>query len=683
MGRRDMIGGTGESNADRRISWDQIDLSPVLKLKFGVTRRTFALERRDTGTRARMHFENQHARLLGTWRDIPGFGSRLSLELTNVSEESIRVTRLMFPAGAGIHSYVASLDASRLSFLRNGYQSWSTVRSYLPRDKPLRPWLQLVSLASSNLANLPSNVPGVFSSDMYALVTDRSTGESFLVGQDAPFDQFFYIKLNLYRHGSKQSYFELTYDFGRKLIPPGRTVTLSAIIIARGTTHGLQHRYFRELRRTAAPRVPAESVHGWSSWYYYYTRITPEIITRNIEAARRARDEHGARIDFIQIDDGYEEAVGDWLRLRRDFDGEMRRLADTIREAGFRPGLWIAPFVASRRSELLRIHPEYALRDEYGSPIVAGFNFFWRGRLYYGLDVTNPRFEEYMRRVIRTLVGEWGYPYLKCDFLFGACLRGGTHHDLELSRAEVLRRGMALIREEAEAATRDDVFLVGCGMPLVAGIGTVDAMRVGPDTGGYWIEKKGALLRTGAMVGVRNAVRNSVLRAPMHRALWLNDPDCLMLRTAGTKLTPAQRRSQINALALTGGLLLYSDDFTRLKAETLSEITTIQRIAGACFNGRLLPWDMMERELPAVLVNTAGYLGVFNMGPKHGRTVNVPLSAIREEAETVNMIWDAAAPGDWGMLEEVWSGERVRPEDGSTTVGPLSPFESRLYRLVG
>ena len=682
-----MSGGEGERRGDRRISWDQVELAPVLKLKFGITRRTFALERRDTGTRAQLHFENEHARLIGTWKDIPGFGSRLSFELTNVSEESIRVTRLMFPAGAGIHSYVASLDASRLSFLRNGYQSWSTVRSYLPRDKPLRPWLQLVSLASSNLANLPSNVPGVFSSEMYALITDRSTGESFLVGQDAPFDQFFYIKLNLYRHRSKQSYFELTYDFGRKLIPPGRTVSLSAIIIARGTTHSLQHRYFRELRSTAAPRVPAKNVHGWSSWYYYYTRITPDIITRNIEAARRARDEHGARIDFIQIDDGYEEAVGDWLRLRKDFDGEMRRLADPIRDAGFRPGLWIAPFVASRRSELLRTHPEYALRDEHGRRILAGFNFFWRGRLYYGLDVTNPRFEEYIRRVIRTLVGEWGFPYLKCDFLFGACLRGGTHHDLELSRAEVLRHGVEVIREEAEVATKDEVFLVGCGMPLVTGIGTVDAMRVGPDTGGYWIEKKGALLRTGAMVGVRNAIRNSVLRGPMHRALWLNDPDCLMLRTNGTKLSPAQRRSQINALALTGGLLLYSDDFARLDAETLAEITTIQHIAGECFSGRLLPWDMMEQELPSILLNTAGYLGVFNMGPQRGKSVRVPLAAIWAEAQTVNLIWDADSPGDWAMLEEVWSGERVRGEGGgntaTATVGPLSPYESRLYRLDG
>jgi hypothetical protein len=29
----------------------------------------------------------------------------------------------------------------------------------------------------------------------------------------------------------------------------------------------------------------------------------------------------------------------------------------------------------------------------------------------------------------------------------------------------------------------------------------------------------------------------------MHRRLWLNDPDCIMLRTAGTGLTPQEART--------------------------------------------------------------------------------------------------------------------------------------------
>ncbi|MFW5806431.1 MAG: hypothetical protein ACOCWU_02060 [Spirochaetota bacterium] len=194
-----MSGQRAPEDSGRRISWDRINLAPVVKLKFGVKRRSFPLDRVETGTRAKVAFRNRYVELTGSWHGITGFGSRLALRLTNRSSESIRLTRLMFPAEAGVDAYVSGFNGADLAFLRNGHQSWSTARSYLPKDKPLRPWLQLVSLASSNLANLPSNVPGIFSSEMYAVITDRSTGESFLVGQDAPFDQFFYIRLNLYR----------------------------------------------------------------------------------------------------------------------------------------------------------------------------------------------------------------------------------------------------------------------------------------------------------------------------------------------------------------------------------------------------------------------------------------------------------------------------------------------------
>ena len=669
-----------EHGDETRISWDQIDLAPLLQLKFGITRETLPLEKRETGTRVRLRFENRYARLDGRWRDIAGFGSRLELRLTNTSDESIRVTRLIFPADGGINAYASNIRAQDVCFFRNGYQSWSTARSYLRKDKPLRPWLQLVSLANSNLANLPSNIPGVLSSEMYTVITNRGTDEAFLVGQGPPFDQFFYIRLNLYDSAERASYFELTYDFGRQMVRPGDSIDLGSIHIAKGTTHQLVHRYFREIRDRAEPRIPTENVHGWCSWYYYYTKITPQIIRDNIEALRRARDEHGARIDFVQIDDGYQQAVGDWLRLTSDFDGQMRRLSDEIREAGFRPGLWIAPFVATKKSELLRVHPEYALRDENGRRIVAGFNFFWPGRYYYGLDITNPRFEEHLRRVIRTVVGEWGFPYLKCDFLFGGCLRGGTHHDLEVSRAQVLRRGMDLIRDVAEEATDDDVFIVGCGMPLTTGIGTVDAMRVGPDTGGYWIERKGKLLRTGAMVGVRNSIRNSVVRGHMHRALWLNDPDCLMLRTKGTRLSPAQRRTQINAIALTGGLLLYSDDFSELDRETLAEISQIQAIAGECFAGRLIPLDMMAHELPRIVFNTAGYLGVFNMN--RGRsTVHIDADHLMRQAADVAAIWGLPF-ADHRRFVEVWNGHEIELKGEVVEVGPLGAYESLLFRQV-
>jgi ankyrin repeat protein len=46
----------------------------------------------------------------------------------------------------------------------------------------------------------------------------------------------------------------------------------------------------------------------------------------------------------------------------------------------------------------------------------------------------------------------------------------------------------------------------------------------------------------------------------MHRRLWLNDPDCLMLRASETHLSREERFALASAIAVSGGMLLFSDD---------------------------------------------------------------------------------------------------------------------------
>jgi hypothetical protein len=126
---------------------------------------------------------------------------------------------------------------------------------------------------------------------------------------------------------------------------------------------------------------------------------------------------------------------------------------------------------------------------------------------------------------------------------------------------------------------------------------------------------------------------------------------------------------------------MYSDDLGDLDAAVLTEITTIEEIAGSCFSGRLVPWDMMDTELPSILFNTAGYLGVFNMSRRRGRRIYVPMPEVLEEARVVCEIWATPCP-QAGYLQDVWSGETVRLHDGQgIELGPLPPYGSRLYRL--
>jgi alpha-galactosidase len=77
-------------------------------------------------------------------------------------------------------------------------------------------------------------------------------------------------------------------------------------------------------------------------------------------------------------------------------------------------------------------------------------------------------------------------------------------------------------------------------------------MRIGPDVAPYW--------GSDVEPGTRLAINAIIARSFMHRRLWLNDPDCLMLRASETHLSREERFALASAIAVSGGMLLFSDD---------------------------------------------------------------------------------------------------------------------------
>ncbi|MBN2443542.1 MAG: alpha-galactosidase [Spirochaetales bacterium] len=647
---------------NKGILWNEVDINPAIQVKYGIKREIYPLIRQKSEDRYCIHYRNEFVDLKGIWQNSSGFGSLLQFKLKNISGSSLRITRLVFPAENGLDKFLKGFKTGDISFYRNGYQSWSLSRSYRLWDKPLRPWLQVVSLVSSNMANLPSNNPGNLSSEMYTVISDLSGKGSFFAGQGPPFNQFFYIRFIVHPLGNKRNYFELVYDFGRKMIRPGEVVELDSIIIARGKTEDLLENYFRYIKSTLTLSLPEKNVTGWSSWYYYYNNISFEKIIKNLKILHHKK----VPVDVIQVDDGYQRMVGDWFDLKGSFRNRMRELTDAIKRKGYRPGIWIAPFTADRKSRLVKDHPEYILRNEYGMPLVGGFNVNWPGRVYYGLDITNPRFEEYISKVITTIVREWGFTYLKLDFMYCACLRQGTHNNLLLSRAEIMKYGLKVIK----MAAGEDVFINGCGMPLTPGIGLVHSMRIGPDTSSQWYKIIGIILRTGSMAGVHNSIRNNFVRSMMNRHLWINDPDCIMMRYTKTKLNGHERLSQINAAIITGGTFFISDNLEELPDISFDEIKTAVKLSHECFQGKSIVPDLMENAVPEVIFNTAGYLGIFNM-KNHSLTkvIDLNMYSFIEKKYT--------------FLHDVWTEERIKiPSDNVISFSHMPPHSSLLFKFI-
>ncbi len=188
--------------------------------------------------------------------------------------------------------------------------------------------------------------------------------------------------------------------------------------------------WFRPLDRKEFPHPPA----GWCSWHEYNWYINEEEIIRMADWLAEKMRPYGCEI--MQIDDGW-QGVGKYYGSNRQwsvtckdkFPRGMKFIAEYIRGKGMRPGIWCIPHVDSDE-DLFKKRPELFIRREDGTSIgeykrpednwaeccrkyECDRLVDWCGR--YFLDITNPRAVDKIERLVRTLVEDWGYEYLKID----------------------------------------------------------------------------------------------------------------------------------------------------------------------------------------------------------------------------------------------------------------------------
>ena len=279
----------------------------------------------------------------------------------------------------------------------------------------------------------------------------------------------------------------------------------------------------------------------WCSWYAYYRDIDPAGLRATLDEVRRFP------FDVFQIDDGWQREVGEWVENDR-FEGTMASLAAEITGVGLTPGLWMAPFIAHERSAVSLDHPDWLVRDDHGRPVPAGENF---GGVYYGLDLTHPDAVEWVAESVQRAI-DWGYRYLKLDFLFGSAIQGVRTE--AISPESAYRRGAELIR----SVVGEDVYLLACGAPIVPSIGVFDAIRVGTDVAPIWVDGSNErYVRDFSIPSTRHGIASTLGRMWLREVIAV-DPDVAYFRSRYNLLTDEQR-SWLEQLAVATGFVATSD----------------------------------------------------------------------------------------------------------------------------
>lgn len=397
---------------------------------------------------------------------------------------------------------------------------------------------------------------------------------------------------------------------GRPVRPEGDTATLRLAFLPDGDGLAALGALMTPQSSVDRERIDALATPtGWSSRSELGTDVTETDVLANLDFCAAHFDRRFLR--YIQLDDGYQRAAGDW-DTNAKFPHGHRWLTDRIHAAGFQAGLWVAPLAVAERSPVATANPTWLVKD---------------GERILGLDGAHPDVQQWLYDLARRIVRDWGYDYLKADLL-GGWTAAAPHYG-GLTQAEAYRRGLSAIRD----GLGTEAFLAGSGAPLQHAVGIANGMRIGEDVAPSWS-------------GIQPPARAAALRSFYHRSVWVNDPDALIARAP---LTIDEARAWASIVAVSAGMTMLSDNLPKLPYERLPVLQKTLPVAPVA--GRPVGTQVEEHEVAPAVV--AGDATIRIRGPWRFRTGDDPRYAARDfddeawETIAVPLTWEQSGHADY------------------------------------
>lgn len=279
-------------------------------------------------------------------------------------------------------------------------------------------------------------------------------------------------------------------------------------------------------------------LYHYCSWYErtrLYTLADLQRLARGFRA-------QGIPIQSMQIDDGWEPNLGDWMEATERWPGGLEKAFQSIREMGFRPGIWVGPFMVGEESRLYREHPDWVLRGRDGQPLKEWQRDVLDGttpamnHACYRLDTSHPEAMAYFRNVFRQLRA-WGAEFFKTDFM-----EWGWRDSTEVLR-HTPGKTSAMYFDDSLRAVREaigeEACWLGCITYFPPSIGYVDSIRVSSDAHPPW-PKVDDLDPDKLHGGVPNAINETFTCLYFNHLFWQNDPDVTYVRDRHNSLTPME-----------------------------------------------------------------------------------------------------------------------------------------------
>jgi|GEM_PF-2654985 len=260
---------------------------------------------------------------------------------------------------------------------------------------------------------------------------------------------------------------------------------------------------------------------------------------------------------LLQIDDGWQygwRCSGSWWANDKFGGGAsdndaMKATADTIKSRGLHAGIWIGPFNDEdnpdwRPSYWGIQHPEF-------DPDGGGENYhLWL-----------PEFLAWVGNLTSKITREWGFDYIKTDFLYGGNDNGNSM---------VFRNAVQTMKN----SMREGTYLLNCNSYPWKVIGAGDGMRLGEDVGVSF-----DLSRPDG--SITSALRGAANQWYANGKFWIGDADQVHVRKP---LSFGEAKVWASLVGLSGGVVLTGDRFWEHEGEHAvppERLELLRRIAPA------------------------------------------------------------------------------------------------------
>lgn len=327
---------------------------------------------------------------------------------------------------------------------------------------------------------------------------------------------------------------------------------------------------------------------GWCSWFQSYEGVTEEDVLHAAQFAARHLKPYG--MEYVQVDDGFYRAFGDWEGNEK-FPHGMKWLAGQIRDLGLKPGIWLAPYVISEGTDIHLNHPKWLIRKANGDlrPVRPGSrnedDVDTGGRKRYALDISHPDAAEWLGRLLDTAANDWGYDFIKIDFVDWSLLAAERYYDPTATRASLYRKGAEIMRR----AMGPNRHLLDCG-PGQLSAGYLDSMRIELDQPPVNWEQY--------FLNPESSAPAAAKRYYFHNRLWINDADHIVL----AMLTIPQAQAAATTIAMSGGTTFSGDRLPDLDAVRLDILRRVLPAYGQAARPVDL-WENDHHELFALTVS--------------------------------------------------------------------------------